>query len=124
AHGSAIKFLMDYDRMEFPDAVEELAARAGLKVPYEGTGKRAPSEDSADLYTVLDAAAKFYQRELARSDKARAYFEARGLDTATLERFGLGYAPAAWDALKNALGTTAQRLLLLEKAGLLKTGER
>src|SRR5689334_15187666 len=91
AHGSAIKFLMDYDRMEFPDAVEELAARAGLKVPYEGTGKRAPSEDSADLYTVLDAAAKFYQRELARSDKARAYFEARGLDTATLERFGLGY---------------------------------
>jgi len=124
AHGSAIKFLMDYDRMEFPDAVEELSGRVGLKVPYEGGGKRAPSEDSADLYTVLDAAAKFYQRELAKSDTARAYFESRGLDAATLERFGLGYAPDQWDALKNALGTTPQRLALIEKAGLLKTGER
>jgi DNA primase len=124
AHGSAIKFLMDYDRMEFPDAVEELSSRVGLKVPYEGGGKRAPSEDSADLYTVLEAAAKFYQRELTASDKARAYFESRGLDSSVIERFGLGYAPDTWDALKNALGTSPQRLTLLEKAGLLKTGER
>ena len=64
AHGSAIKFLMDYDRLEFVDAVEELASRAGLKVPYEGGAKRAPQEDATDLYAVLDAAAKFYQREL------------------------------------------------------------
>ena len=124
AHGSAIKFLMDYDRMEFPDAVEELSSRVGLKVPYEGGGKRTPSEDSADLYTVLDAAAKFYQRELAKSDTARAYFESRALDSSTIERFGLGYAPDQWDGLKNALGTSTQRLALLEKAGLLKTGER
>src|SRR5580765_7024508 len=73
AHGSAIGFLMNYDRMEFPDAVEELASRVGLKVPYEGGDKRAV-EDSTDLYTLLDSAAKFYQRELAKSDKARAYF--------------------------------------------------
>jgi DNA primase len=124
AHGSAIKFLMDYDRMEFVDAVEELSSRVGLKVPYEGGGNRAPTEDSADLYTVIDAAAKFYQRELGKSEKARAYFEARGLDASTIERFGLGYAPDAWDSLKNALGTSPQRLSLLEKAGLLKTGER
>ncbi len=58
AHGSAIKFLMDYDRLEFVDAVEDLAARVGLKVPYEGGAKRAPQEDSADLYTLLDAAAR------------------------------------------------------------------
>jgi len=122
AHGSAIKFLMDYDRLEFVDAVEDLAARVGLKVPYEG-GRRTVAEDSTDLYTLLDAAAKFYQRELAKSDKARAYFDARGLDRATVERFGLGYAPDLWDALKTALGTTPQRLALLEKAGLIKTGD-
>lgn len=123
AHGSAIGFLMNYDRMEFPDAVEELASRVGLKVPYEGGAKR-PLEDSTDLYTVLDAAAKFFQRELGKSDKARAYFDARELDATTIDRFGLGYAPDQWDALKSALGATAQRMLLLEKAGLIKSGER
>src|SRR5512146_1362908 len=124
AHGSAIKFLMDYDRMEFVDAVEELASRVGLKVPYEGGAKRAPQEDSTDLYALLDAAAKFYQRELGKSSKARAYFEARGLDAQTIERFGLGYAPDQWDALKNALGTSPPRIALLEKTGMLTRGER
>jgi DNA primase len=123
AHGTAIGFLMNYDRMEFPDAVEELAARVGLKVPYEGGGKR-PVEDSTDMYTLLDAAAKFYQRELSKSAKARAYFDARGLDAVTIERFGLGFAPDQWDALKSALGTSPQRMALLEKTGLVKSGER
>jgi len=119
AHGSAITFLMNYDRLEFVDAVEELAARNGLKVPYEGGAKRAPQEDSTDLYALLDAAAKFYQRQLGSSDKARAYFESRGLDAQTIERFGLGFAPDQWDALKNALGTNPQRIALLEKGGML-----
>jgi len=123
AHGSAIKFLMDYDRMEFVDAVEELASRVGLKVPYEG-GRRTPQEDSTDLYALLDASAKFYQRQLAASDRARAYFDTRGLDAQTIERFGLGYSPDQWDALKNALGTSPQRLALLEKSGMLTSGER
>jgi DNA primase len=124
AHGSAITFLMNYDRLEFVDAVEELAARNGLKVPYEGGAKRAPQEDSTDLYALLDAAAKFYQRQLGASDKARAYFESRGLDAQTIERFGLGFAPDQWDALKNALGTNPQRIALLEKSGMLTSGER
>jgi DNA primase len=123
AHGSAIKFLMDYDRMEFVDAVEELAARVGLKVPYEG-GRRTPQEDATDLYALLDACAKFYQRQLGASEKARAYFDSRGLDASTVERFGLGYSPDAWDALKNAIGTSPQRQVLLEKSGMLTSGER
>jgi DNA primase len=124
AHGSAIKFLMDYDRLEFVDAVEDLAARVGLKVPFEGGVRRGPQEDSTDLYAILDAAAKFYQRELARNEGARAYFAARGLDAQTIERFALGYAPDQWDALKSALGTNPQRLAMLEKTGMLTSGER
>ncbi|HST28948.1 MAG TPA: DNA primase, partial [Rudaea sp.] len=81
-------------------------------------------EDSADLYTVLDACAKFYQRELGKSGRANAYFHARGLDAATIERFGLGYAPDGWDGVKSALGTSAQRIALLEKGGMLTRGER
>jgi DNA primase len=123
AHGSAIGFLMNYDRLEFPDAVEELANRAGLKVPYEG-GREAPREDSSDLYNLLDAAAAFYRRQLGENAHASTYFAERGLDEMTLARFNLGYAPDAWDALKNALGTSAPRIALLEKAGMLTSGER
>jgi DNA primase len=123
AHGSAIGFLMNYDRLEFPDAVEELANRVGLKVPYEG-GRAAPREDVGDLYDLLDAATGFYRRQLESSRSARDYFERRGLDAAILARFRLGYAPDAWDALKNALGTSAQRIALLEKSGMLTSGDR
>lgn len=123
AHGSAIGFLMNYDRLEFPDAVEELARRAGMKVPYEG-GRAAPREDATDLYELLEAATAYYRRQLAANGPARDYFAARGLDESIIARFRLGYAPQAWDGLGSALGTSAQRLALLEKAGLLTSGER
>ena len=125
AHGSAIKFLMDYDRIEFPDAIEELAGRVGLKVPYEGGRQAAPVQaDTADLYTVLDQAARYFQHALGDSAMARAYFDGRGLDPATQNAFGLGYAPDTYDGLRNALGNTPQRIALLEKAGMLIRGER
>ena len=123
AHGSAIKFLMEYDRLEFVDAVEDLAARVGLKVPYDG-GRRTPQEDSTDLYALLGNCTTFYQRELAKTAKAREYFESRGLDAAIIERFQLGYAPEGWESLKIALGTSPQRIALLEKSGMLTSGER
>ena len=123
AHGSAIGFLMNYDRLEFPDAVEELANRAGLKVPYEG-GQAAPREDSSELYELLDAATGYYRRQLAASTTALDYFQRRGLDEAIIARFRLGYAPDAWDGLKNALGTSAQRIALLDKVGMFSSGER
>ncbi|MGB0133096.1 DNA primase [Dokdonella sp.] len=124
AHGSAIRFLMDYDRLEFPDAIEELAGRAGLKVEYEGGQPDKPREDVSDLYALLDAAASFFREQLASSSQAREYFNKRGLDSATLERFNLGFAPNQWDALKNALGTSPKRVALLDKAGMLSSGER
>ena len=124
-HGSAIKFLMDYDRMEFVDAVEELAARAGLKVPYEGGGgPRQADSDGDDMYAVLESAARFFQQQLPRSEKSLAYLKKRGLDPSIAQRFGIGYAPDSWDALKNALGTDERRLKLLDKVGMLSTGER
>ena len=123
AHGSAIKFLMDYERLEFPDAVEELAQSVGLKVPREG-GEARPREDQADLYALLDGAARFYENELSRSDAARAYCARRGLDAETIARFRIGWAPSGWDGLKRTLGTNDARMKLLEQAGMLSAGER
>ena len=122
AHGSAIKFLMDYDRLEFPDAVEELAQAVGVTVPHEG-GPARPREDRTDLYALLDGAASFYQRALPESAPARAYCKKRGLDKDIIDRFRIGWAPGGWDAVKRALGTTDERVKMLEHAGMLSTGE-
>ena len=123
AHGSAVKFLMEYERLEFPDAVEELAQSVGLTVPHEG-GSARPREDHSDLYALLDAAATFYQRALPESQSTRAYCKKRGLDADIVQRFRIGWAPGGWDAIKRALGTSDARTKLLEQAGMLSTGEK
>ena len=123
AHGSAVKFLMEYERLEFPDAVEELAQSVGLTVPHEG-GPARPREDHTDLYALLDSAAAFYQRALPESAPAKAYCKKRGLDAATIERFRIGWAPGGWDAVKRALGTSDARTKMLEQAGMLSTGDK
>ncbi len=124
AHGSAIKFLMDYERLEFPDAVEELAQSVGLTVPREGGRDERPREDKTDLYTLLDASARWYQDQLPGSADAQAYCRKRGLDADTIARFRLGWAPAGYDGVIKALGNTPRRMELLSEAGMVSSGER
>ncbi|OOG44350.1 DNA primase [Rhodanobacter sp. C06] len=124
AHGSAIKFLMDYERLEFPDAVEELAQSVGLTVPREGARDERPREDKTDLYALLDASASWYQEQLPKNAEAQAYCKKRGLDADTIARFRLGWAPAGYDGVTKALGNTPRRMELLGEAGMVSTGER
>jgi DNA primase len=124
AHGSAIKFLMDYERLEFPDAIEELAQAVGLKVPYEGGRDNAPREDKTDLYAVLDAAARWYEGELPKNAEAKAYCAKRGLDAATIARFRIGWAPAGFDGVIRNLGSNERRMQLLNEAGMVASNER
>ena len=124
AHGSAIKFLMDYERLEFPDAIEELAQAVGLKVPYENSRDNAPREDKTDLYAVLDAAARWYEGELPTSAEAKAYCAKRGLDAETIARFRIGWAPAGYDGVIRTLGTSERRMQLLTEAGMVASSER
>ncbi|MEO5596341.1 MAG: DNA primase [Lysobacteraceae bacterium] len=122
AHGTAISFLVNYDRLEFLDAVEELAKRAGVEVPRD-TRVQHEQGDTRDLHAILEAAASFFQQQLAGNATARQYLQKRGVDVDTQTRFGIGYAPDGWDALKSALGTDARQLALLDKAGLLSKSE-
>jgi DNA primase len=124
AHGSAIKFLMDYERLEFPDAIEELAQALGMKVPYENSRDNAPREDKTDLYAVLDAAARWYEGELPKSAEAKAYCAKRGLDAETIARFRIGWAPAGYDGVIRTLGTSERRMQLLTEAGMVASSER
>ena len=125
AHGTAISFLMNYDRLEFLDAVEELAKRAGMEVPRE-TSSRTPQQqdDSRDQYTALDAASRFFQKQLEGSEKARAYLDGRGVDADTRARFSIGYAPDGYSALKDALGKDERRMKLLDRVGLFSKNDR
>ena len=123
AHGTAISFLMNYERLEFLDAVEELAKRAGMEVPRETTQKNANPE-TQPLFAALEATERFFRQQLAQDAGARDYLDGRGVSAATRERFGIGYAPAGFSALKDALGTDPRRLQLLEKAGMFSRNDR
>ena len=122
AHGTAISFLMNYDRLEFLDAVEELAKRAGIEVPRD-TRQAHQGNESRELYAALEAAAKFFVQQLAGSEKARGYLEKRGVDAENQARFGIGYAPDGFNGLKDALGTDERRLNLLDKTGMLSRSD-
>ncbi|WP_297830213.1 DNA primase [Thermomonas sp.] len=123
AHGSAISFLMQYDRLEFLDAVEELARRVGAEVPRD-TAQRNANPETRDLYGAMEAASTFFRTQLTRNDKARAYVEQRGIAPEIVDRYGIGYAPEGFSALRDALGTDPRRLQLLERGGLFSKNER
>ena len=120
ANGTAITFLMEYAKYSFIDAVEELAAGQGLEVPREGGG--APREDFEPLYECLEAACRWYQRELRRAGPGQAYAKSRGLSGEICRDYRIGYAPAGFDNVKQELGSRYSDELLL-RAGLLAKKE-
>ncbi len=101
ASGNVISFLMEYAHKNFIEAVEMLAARLGLSIPQgEYNAKQAKH---SSLYDVLRAAMDFYRHELEQDSKAMNYFQQRGIDAETAQRFALGAAADQWDRLYNHL---------------------
>jgi DNA primase len=117
AHGTALGFLMEFDRLEFPDAVEELAQMLGLEVPRsEQTEVRTAI---TPLYEVLAIAAQLYQQALKTHSSATEYLKSRGLDGSTVRDFGIGYAPPGWDFLLQHFDTKDETRRNLKSAGLI-----
>ena len=119
AHGTALGFLMQYDQLPFPEAVEDLAGRLGLTVPHEGGTVSAPADDMAPLYALLAHVAEFYAATLQSSARARNYAQARGLTPAIIERFQIGYAADAWDEVLKRFGASAEQRRALAATGLI-----
>ncbi|MGC1519975.1 MAG: DNA primase, partial [Steroidobacteraceae bacterium] len=103
AHGTVIGFLMQYEKMEFIDAVADLAQRAGLEVPREAQGAR--DTGGVDLHQIMGQIARFFEQNLADSAPALKYVNSRGIDAKTTAKFALGFAPDSWDALLNRFGS-------------------
>jgi len=122
AHGTAIGFLMEHAGKTFPEAVEELARDAGLAVPREERpGDAQRREEAGDLSAVLLTAAKYYRAALRDAPQAIDYLKGRGLTGAIAGRFGVGYAPDAWQPLSGHVPDYADARL--EQAGLVVSGE-
>ncbi len=106
ATGSAVKFVMEFDGLEFPDAVEKLAGDLNIEVPREGSQQQNREPQHRELYTLTQKAADFFEQQLRTSkdkDKAINYLKERGLSGKAAKFFSIGYAPPGWDNLQNAL---------------------
>lgn len=102
ANGNAIGFLMQYEHLEFLDAIETLAKRTGMTIP-QPTSSHAKTESQQPLYDILEKAANFYYEEMCNSAVAIDYLKKRGLTGQITKTYNLGYAPNTWDFLLNHL---------------------
>lgn len=107
AHGTAIGFLMEYERLDFLDAVRDLAALVGMEIPQGSYTASQGQNDSKPLYELMEQTASFYRQQLKEHPKGKLaidYLKARSLSGETAVEFGIGYAPPGWDTLQKQFG--------------------
>ena len=117
ASGSAIKFIMEFDRLDFLATVEHLAGRAGMDIPKSNDGE-APEKQRKrkSIYQILEQSADYFKDQLRVHGERQAavdYLKGRGLTGEIARDFGLGFAPAGWDNLHRHLAKTNQEHQLL-----------
>lgn len=128
AGGSVIRFLMDFERLDFVEAVQELAKMLGLDVPFEGGRPQARSSaaGSADLYELMEKVALYYTTQLRKHPQKKIaieYLKNRGISGQAAKAFELGYAPSGWNNLEQVFSDAPQVIEQLVRTGMLITKE-
>ena len=128
AGGNALGFLMEYENISFPEAIEELARIAGVDIPREEqSSKQLEREHQVkQQITLLDQASQYFQQQLQHSttkEKANSYLQKRGLSGEIINRFLIGYAPPGWDNLIQQFSQLPKATVQLEKAGIVVYNE-
>ena len=129
AGGNALGFIMDYERLDFREAVEGLAQSVGLEVPQDDprSGNDAPRDQNKPLYETLERASKFYERALRQHPerhKVVNYLKGRGLTGEIARDFRIGFAPPGWDNLLQANGSEQAEQDLLMRSGMLVKNDK
>ncbi|MDX1266259.1 MAG: DNA primase [Oceanisphaera sp.] len=126
AHGTVLGFLMEYDGLEFLDAIDELAGMHGVTVPRESGGSSlSPAQQAAakavrqDLYGQLSDISRFYQGQLRQSQDAISYLKGRGLSGEVVKQFNIGYVPDQWDGVKRQFARNPEAERQLIEGGML-----
>ena len=134
-HGNAISFLMEFDRLEFPDAIEELASHYGMTVPREDI-KQTPAQQKQqqqvyaqkqDDYALMEQISRFYQKQLrVASDKDTAidYLKGRGLSGEIVKQFGIGYISDTWDGMMKVFAKSPAITKQLVDLGMAIQGDK
>ncbi|MCX8600375.1 MULTISPECIES: DNA primase [unclassified Gilliamella] len=133
ASGSVVNFLMQYDRLSFPEAIEEIASMQGIQVPYTDSdnsqldnSKQIESRNvRRDLYTLMAKITNFYQQQLTltTSKDAQQYLLQRGLNSEIIARYKIGYAPNEWRSTFQSVAKTKAETHLYDQAGMLVTSD-
>lgn len=134
-HGNAISFLMEFDRLDFPDAVEELASHYGMTVPREETNQTPAQQkqqqqvyaQKQDDYALMEKISRFYQQQLrVAEDKETAinYLKGRGLSGEIVKEFGIGYISDTWDGMMKVFATTPAVTKQLVDLGMAIQGDK
>ena len=124
AHGTALGFLMEYDKLSFPEAIEELAGRLGLDVPREASSQPDNTGSTQPLYDMNLKVAKHFANLLPGDARAKEYAKKRGLTRETIDRFLIGFAPNSWNELLKRFGSTDADRKVLFDCGLVIERER
>lgn len=119
--GDIFSFIQEMEGLDFKGALRTLAERAGVELVAESKESRDLREQ---LYDALDAACRFFETKLSEHPQARAYIAERGIEELTAREFRLGFAPDAWEAVREHLLGQGYSSTVLETAGLIKKGER
>ncbi|PCJ16627.1 MAG: DNA primase [SAR86 cluster bacterium] len=123
AGGNAIGFIMNFDQVDFPQAVESLAKDNGMEVPREQSEAASKKQsENVKLLESLEQSSSYYQQQLRKHEKRHSavdYLKARGVSGEIAKDFCIGYAPPGWDNLLNAISNTPQEQRTLFKAGML-----
>jgi DNA primase len=123
AGGDVIGFLVNYERMSFPEALQVLAERAGIQLPVYGQDKKG-IEKGEQIRNALAYAAEFFCRKLGESKSATAYIKKRGITDESVLLFRLGYAPAGWSNLLKHLKQAGYSDAVIREAGLAVAGDK
>jgi DNA primase len=118
AHGTSLGFLMNYDRLSFPEAIEELASRAGVEIPRDTRPDDGRNREDADLAALMARVAAHWAQQLPGNRRAAEYIARRGLSPETLQKFSIGYAAQSWNDVLQRFGAQARDRQALLAASL------
>ncbi|WP_286263021.1 DNA primase [Thalassotalea atypica] len=134
-HGNAISFMMEFDRLDFVDAIEELASMQGMDVPKE-ENKQTPAQQKQyvqaqqqkqDDYKIMEQIAQFFQQQLKVADDKQTaidYLKGRGLTGEIAKRFGMGYISDSWDGMMNTFAKNQMLSKQLVDLGMAIEGDK